>query len=117
MILWYARWVYLNSDISQENERYLMNFQYLNGIVSKPHQTFIQIMIRKISSNTAIAILLGIVFLSLILYLIKKITFFLLLNTIFIMFIVILALFFSFRSVKRDWQNQVGFFLKHKKYD
>jgi hypothetical protein len=53
----------------------------------------------------------------LVLFLIKKITFFLLLNTFFILLIISLALFFSFRSVKRDWQNQIGFFLKHKKID
>ncbi len=115
MFVWYARLVYLNSDISQENERYLMNFQYLNGFISKPRQGHLITLIRKLSSNIIFSILFGIVLISLILYVIKKITLVLLLNTILILVIVMLALFFSFRSIKRDWQTQLGLLMKSKK--
>jgi NADH:ubiquinone oxidoreductase subunit 3 (subunit A) len=117
MFLWYARLVYLNSDVSAENERYLMNYQYLSGFVSKPRKSYLQIFTNKFATNSVFSILLGLGFLSLILFAIKKITLFLLLNTAFILIVVILALFFGIRSIKRDWQNQIGLFIKNKQDD
>lgn len=114
LFLWYARLKYLNSDISVDNERYLMNYQYLSGFVSKPRKSFLYIFTNKVTANSIFSILLGIGFLSLILFIIKKITFFLLLNTVFILIVVILALFFGIRSIKRDWQNQMAFFIKNR---
>ena len=114
MFFWYARFVYLNSDIAAENERYLMNYQYLSGFVSKPRKSPLWMFTNKVASNSVFSILLGLGFLSLILFVIKKITLFLLLNTAFILIVVLLALFFGIRSIKRDWQNQIGFFIKNK---
>jgi len=109
--------VYLNSDVSVENERYLMNYQYLSGFVSKPRKSYLQIFTSKFASNSVFSILLGLGLFSLILFAIKKITLFLLLNTAFILIVVILALFFGIRSIKRDWQNQIGLFIKNKQDD
>jgi hypothetical protein len=117
MFFWYARLVYLNSEIAAENERYLMNYQYLGGFVSKPRKSYLQMFTNKVTTNSVFSILLGLGFLSLILFVIKKITLFLLLNTAFILIVVILALFFGIRSIKRDWQNQIGLFIKNKQED
>ena len=115
MVLWYHRLVYLKSDISVENERYLMNFQYLNGIISKPRKSIISNITAKISANTVYILLIGFVIIISLLFAIKKITLFLLLNTAFISIIIILALFFSISSLKRDWQKQYNVFLKNRK--
>ncbi|GAB4379463.1 MAG: hypothetical protein Kow0042_28900 [Calditrichia bacterium] len=113
--VWYSRLIYLNKDISQENERYLKNFQYLNGLISKPKPS----LFTKVSSKFSIAFISGLIFsgiiLILILYLIKKVTFYLLLNTVFILIAVVFALFFSFSSIKRDWQNSVGMLFRNSK--
>ncbi len=112
VVIWYLRLVYLHSDISAENERYLMNFQVLNGIVAKPKQSFLSRIISFVSIHYLTAGILTIMLLIVGLYLINKITFYILLNTVFILFAVFLALFFSFSSIKRDWHNQVGFLFK-----
>lgn len=116
LIVWYARLLYLNSDISTENERYLMNFQYLNGFVSKPKPGLVNRIVPFFSLTSLAAVFVRLTLILLGLYVINKITFYLMLNTVFIVFAVALALFFSFSSIKRDWQNQVGiFFTKNKK--
>ena len=114
MIFWYARLVYLNSEESIENERYLMNFQYLNGFVAKPHKNLLSNLFVKSTTSTILLTFLGITVITLLLYITKKLTFFLLLNTFFISIIVLLALFFSINSIKKDWQNQISIFLKDK---
>ncbi|MFZ0389703.1 MAG: hypothetical protein WAN36_04515, partial [Calditrichia bacterium] len=111
----YMRLQYLKSDISKENERYLMNFQYLNGLISKPRKSMVQKFLPKISFQYFFAILFTIILILCVLFFIKKITFYLLLNTIVILLAVIFAVFYSFSSIKRDWQNQFGFFLKKEK--
>lgn len=113
--LWYRRLVYLNSDIANENERYLMNFQYLNGIVSKPRKTWFSQLFSKFPLYSTLVIIGGLTIGLVVLYLIKKISFYLLLNTIFILLIILLALFFSFSSIKRDWNDQFDMFLKKNK--
>jgi hypothetical protein len=115
LILWYARWVYLNSEASIENERYLMNYQYLSGLVSKPHKGFLSNIAAKSTTNVILISFLGIIALSVFLFVLKKLTFFLLLNSLFITLIVLLALFFSISSIKRDWKNQIKIFMKDKK--
>ncbi len=117
LISWYARLVYLNSDVSKENERYLMNYQYLGELVSKPHQGFLQRMISFIPINYASMVLFVLIIIIFVLYLIQKITFYILLNTVFVLIAVVLALFFSFSSLKRDWQKQVGVFFQKNRRD
>jgi hypothetical protein len=112
---WYMRLIYLNSDISIENERYLMNFQFLNGFVPKPRKSLFSKLIPFFSINNLTAVIFGAIILLVGLLLIKKITIFLLLNTVVILITVLLALFFSFSSLKRDWQNQIGILFKSKK--
>ncbi len=112
LYFWYVRWKYLESDLAKENERYLENFQYLNGLVSKPKVSTLKKVISFVSFNYILSLgFFGIIF-SIGLFLIKKITFYLLLNTIFILITVLLALFFSFTSIKREWQNQIGVLFK-----
>ncbi len=113
--LWYFRLAYLNSDISIENERYLQNFQYLNGFVSKPKKSILAKVVPFFSVHYFTATLAGILVIISGLYLINKITFYLLLNTGFILLAVALALFFSFSSIKREWQSQVGILFKKNK--
>ncbi len=115
LAIWFGRLKYLQSEISIENERYLINFQYLNGLVSKPKQSILTQSILSISSHLIFGAIFTIIILILGLYLINKITFYLLLNTIFVLIAVILALFFSFSSIKRDWHNQFGFLFKNSK--
>jgi len=115
LMLWYLRLLYLKSDISAENERYLMNFQFLNGFIPKPRKSMFSRLIPFISINNLTAIIFGALILLVGLLLIKKITIFLLLNTVVILITVLLALFFSFSSLKRDWQNQIGILFKDKK--
>ena len=114
LICWYARYLYLNNEISIENERYLMNFQYLNGFVAKPRKSLIAKLAPFFSINNITASFVGIIFIFIGLYFIKKITLYLLLNTFIILLTVFLALFFSLSSIRRDWQNQVGILLKDK---
>ena len=115
LILWYMRLLYLNSDISAENERYLMNFQFLNGFISKPRKSLFTRLVPFLSIHNLAGVVLGVIVLLLGLFFIKKITFYLLLNTIVILLTVLFALFFSFSSLKRDWQNQIGILFKDKK--
>ena len=115
LVLWYLRLLYLNSDISAENERYLMNFQFLNGFISKPRKSMLTKIVPFLSLHNLAGVALGIISLLFGLFFIKKITFYLLLNTIVILLTVLLALFFSFSSLKRDWQNQIGILFKSKK--
>ena len=115
LVLWYLRLLYLNSDISAENERYLMNFQFLNGFISKPRKSMLTRIVPFLSIHNLAGVVLGIISLLFGLFFIKKITFYLLLNTIVILLTVLLALFFSFSSLKRDWQNQIGILFKSKK--
>ena len=115
LTVWYFRLLYLNTDISKENERYLKNFKYLNGLVSKPKPSFFEKIIPFISIHLIAGILILGVSLIIALYLINKITFYLLLNTAFILITVILALFFSFSSIRRDWQNAVGILFRNTK--
>ena len=115
LLLWYLRLLYLSSDISAENERYLMNFQFLNGFISKPRKSMLTKFVPFLSIHNLAGVVLGIIILLLGLFFIKKITFYLLLNTIVILIAVLLALFFSFSSLKRDWQNQIGILFKSKK--
>lgn len=115
LILWYARWVYLNGEAAIENERYLMNYHYLIGLVGKPHKGFLSNIAAKSTTNVILISFLGIIALSVFLFVLKKFTFFLLLNSLFITLVVLLALFFSLSSIKRDWQNQIKIFLKDKK--
>jgi hypothetical protein len=112
--LWYVRLDYLNSPIAVDNERYLMNFQYLNGFVTKPKRSLISKLLPVFSLQNILAIFSGMAFILIILYIIKTITFYLLLNTVFIMIIVFFALFFSLSSVKRDWHNQLNLIIKKK---
>jgi len=114
MIFWYARLVYLHSEESIENERYLMNFQYLNGFVAKPHKNLLSKLFVKSTTSAILLTFIGITVITLLLYITKKLTLFLLLNTFFISIIVLLALFFSINSIKKDWQNQISIFLKDK---
>jgi len=115
LILWYLRLLYLKSDISAENERYLMNFQFLNGFISKPRKSLFTRLVPFLSIHNLAGVVLGVIVLLLGLFFIKKITFYLLLNTIVILLTVLFALFFSFSSLKRDWQNQIGILFKDKK--
>ncbi len=114
IILWYMRLVYLNSDIALENERYLMNFQFLNGFVSKPKKSGLSYILSTLPINSSVIIVLALSIVLVVLFTIKKISFYLLLNTIFILLIVMTAFYFSFVSIKRDWHNQFDILFKKK---
>ena len=70
-----------------------------------------------VSLRYVIAIIFSAALILLGLFLINKITFYLFVNTVFILLAVILALFFSFSSIKRDWQDQVGTLFKRSKVE
>jgi hypothetical protein len=113
-IVWYMRLSYLYKEISLQNERFLKNFQFLNGLVSKPKKSFLN----NLYISSAIPILFGsitvIILLILALYFINQITFYLFENTVFILIAVIFAIYYSLRSIKRDWHNQIGFLFMKK---
>ncbi len=117
LILWYARLAYLNSDISQENERYLTNYQYLRNLVNKPREGFLTRILSLISINYLSAGMASLILIIVSLYFVKRITFYLVLNTFFVLIAVALALFFSFISLRRDWQNRVGVFFRRGQKD
>ena len=117
LVVWYIRLKYLKSDLAKENERYLENFLYLNGLVRKPKESFLQYLFSILPLNLLFiffVILLGGVF---IFYLTNKSTesFFLMLNVVFIVLTVFGALLISFLSIKREWQNQFRAFQKSRK--
>lgn len=115
LIVWYMRLSYLQTEISIENERYLENFKYLGGLVSKPKKSFWNNKYFSTSSNIIVGVIVVTIAFILTLYFVNKITFYLVVNTIFILIAVILAIFFGFSSIKRDWNNQIGFLFKNKK--
>jgi hypothetical protein len=114
MILWSARYKYLNSDIARENEKYLSNYHYLIGLVEKPKQSLLQNVISRISSNYFLLFFAIVMAGLILLYLDRRINLYLMLNTIFILVTILFAVFFSIRSIKRQWKNQFGFILKDR---
>ena len=73
LLVWYGRLIYLESDISIENERYLANFQFLNGFVSKPKKSMIVSIIPLVSLRYVIAIIFSAALILLGLFLINNI--------------------------------------------
>lgn len=114
-ILWYIRLEYLNSDLGKQNEKYLANYQYLDGLVNKPHSSLWYSFLTSMSINYFtlffVVSILGI----LLLYIAKFINLYLMFNTIFIFITAFLAVYFSFSSIKRNWTDKFGFMLKNKK--
>lgn len=115
VIIWYARFVYLNTEISIENERFLINFQYLNGFIAKPRKSWFSKILPFLSVHNALVIFSFLSLTLVVLYFIHTITFYLLLNTVFILLIMLFALYFSFSSLKRDWNNQLNLLTKMRK--
>ena len=115
IVFWFNRLKYLNSEIGRENEKYLSNYQLLEGLVNKPKQGIFQTFFVSISPNYLmlffVLLLVGI----LSLYVAKFINLYLMINTVFITVTTLLAVFYSFSSIKRNWTNQFGFMLKNKK--
>lgn len=115
IVFWYNRLKYLDSDVGKENEKYLSNYQLLEGIVNKPKQGIFQTIFVSISPNYLmlffVLLLVGI----LSLYIAKFINLYLMINTVFTVITTLLAVFYSFSSIKRNWTNQFGFMLKNKK--
>jgi len=115
IVFWYIRLEYLNSPLGKENEKYLSNYQLLHEFVNKPKGSLLQKVFTTVSPNLMVLFLVIIVFGIILLYLTKFINLYLMLNTIFIAVITILAIFYSFSSIKRNWNNQFGFMLKNNK--
>lgn len=115
VLTWAVRLEYLESEIGAENEKYLLNFQYLNGLVAKPRSSIFQKLVVKVSLNYLFLFFSLILLAILFLYLANFVNLYLLLNTIFILITAFAAIFLSFSSIKRDWQNQFGFILKKNK--
>jgi hypothetical protein len=115
LTVWLMRISYLNKEISIENERYLKNFKYLDGLISKPKKSSLENIFISSSTHIVVAAIFIIILLVLALYFINIITFYLTINTVFILVAVIMAIYYGFSSVKRDWQNQIGFIYKEKK--
>lgn len=115
VVLWYIRLEYLNTGIAKENEKYLTNYKFLEGIVNKPRQSIFQKFFISVSPNYLVLFLALLVLGIISLYLAKFINLYLMLNTIFIAIITILAIYYSFSSIKRNWTNQFGFMLKNNK--
>lgn len=114
-IFWYIRLEYLKSDLAKENENYLANFQYLEGLVNKPRSSLWQTFLTSISINYFTLFFVMIILGIFLLYLAKFINLYLMFNTIFIFITAFLAVYFSFSSIKRNWANQFSFMLKNKK--
>jgi len=115
MIVWYLRLVYLNKDISKKNEKYLANFQYLGALVSKPKHSRWQRMVARLPINKVSLVVILIVGTIFFLYFVRFINLYLMLNTIFIVVLTFFAIFFSFSSIKRNWNQQMGFIFKGRK--
>ena len=115
IVFWHNRLKYLNSDIGIENEKYLSNYQFLEGLVSKPKQSSFQTFSILVSPNYLVLFLVLLVLGILSLYMAKFINLYLMINTVFIIVTTLLAVFYSFSSIKRNWTNQFGFMLKNKK--
>jgi hypothetical protein len=116
LIFWYVRLDYLNSALAKENEKYIKNLHFLEGITYKPKQSFLQRSITRISLNYFLLLFVMIFMTVLLLYFAQFITLFLMLNTIFILATTLFAIFFSLSSIKRDWKRQYDFidFVKSK---
>ena len=115
MIFWYLRLVYLNKDISKKNEKYLANFQYLGALVSKPKHSGWQRIVARLPINKVSLLVILIVGTIFFLYFVRFINLYLMLNTIFIVVLTFFAIFFSFSSIKRNWNQQMGFIFKGRK--
>ena len=115
MVFWYLRLVYLNKDISKKNEKYLANFQYLGALVSKPKHSRWQRMVARLPINKVSLVVILIVGTIFFLYFVRFINLYLMLNTIFIVVLTFFAIFFSFSSIKRNWNQQMGFIFKGRK--
>jgi len=115
IVFWYIRLEYLNSPLGKENEKYLANYQLLHEFVNKPKRSVLQKVFTTVSPNLMVLFLFLIVFGIILLYLAKFVNLYLMLNTIFIIVVTILAIFYSFSSIKRNWTNQIGFMLENKK--
>lgn len=114
-IFWYVRLEYLNSDLAKQNEKYLANYQYLEGLVNKPHSSLWHSFLTSISINYFTLFFLVCILGIFLLYLAKFINLYLMFNTIFIFITAFLAVYFSFSSIKRNWTDQIGHLLKNKK--
>jgi hypothetical protein len=114
-IFWYIRLEYLNSDLAKQNEKYLANYQYLEGLVDKPHSGLWHSFLTNLSINYFtlffVVCILGIF----LLYLTKFINLYLMFNTIFIFITAFLAVYFSFSSIKRNWSKNIGSLISKKK--
>ena len=108
-LFWYIRLDYLNSPLAKENEKYIKNLQFLDGIMVKPKQSFLQNFITRISLNYFLLFFVMILIALLLLYFAQFINLFLMLNTIFILITALIAIFFSVSSIKRDWKRQYDF--------
>ena len=114
LIFWIKRYRYLNTSIAIENERFLQNYYFLGGLVAKPHPNWFS-QITDLISMRIIALVLAIVGLGIIgLFFIKQITFYLFINTIFLVVAIVMALFFGFSSIKREWNSTIGRLINKK---
>lgn len=113
LVVWYIRLTYLNKPIAMENERYLKNFHYLNGLVPKPTES-IFLRLSPVYSFILMAVF-GIIALVVILFLINKITLYLMMNSVLVLIAVLLALYLGFSSIKREWNNSMGMLFNDRK--
>ncbi len=109
LVAWYLRYVYLNQDISAENERYLENYDYLKNLVPKPRSGLFEKILRQISQHLSVSILVIFSVGFALIYFVNRISSFLLLNTILILFVILLSIFFGILIIKRHWRKQMGF--------
>lgn len=114
VLFWYVRLEYLNTDLARENEKYLANYQLLEGLVNKPKQSKLQSFIVSISPNYFILFFVLLALGIFLLYAAKLVNLYLMINTIFVIITTLLAVFYSLSSIKRNWKNQFSFLFRNK---
>ena len=117
IFVWYQRLRYLQTDLARENERYLENFLYLNGLVRKPKESFMKYILSFIPLNIVFFSLLGLMGVIFLFYITNRntVNFYVMLNLVLIILSIMMALLFSFLSIKRDWQRQFRSLQRPKK--
>ncbi|MEJ2635396.1 MAG: hypothetical protein P8184_08900 [Calditrichia bacterium] len=114
-VTWWVRLSYLKLDIAKVNENYLVNYDYLKNLVPKPRAANSNKILASFYSNPIALSVAGISFIAVLLILISEVSMFLVLNTVIILILGIMAVMLSIIGLKRDWKNQIGFFLSNKR--
>ena len=114
LFFWVKRFLYLHTKIAKENERFLENYYFLGGLVAKPHPNWFSEISQYVSVKVLALVLVILAIGIVTLFLVKQITFYLFINTIFLVLAIVLALFFGFSSIRRQWNSTFGRLINKK---